>query len=126
MTAPTRKRLPRGAKAFNKIALPLSRHLPIWAELTHVGRKSGREYKTPIAVIEKDGVYNIGLAWGKEADWVRNVMAAGEFTIVQRGKTIVLTNPQILHDPAVSWAPAIGRPILRRQGVADYIAASPR
>ena len=45
--------------------------------IRHTGRRSGREYATPIwAVPTTEGVV-ISLPFGEGADWLKNVLAAG-------------------------------------------------
>ncbi len=118
------RQVPRSAKSLNRFVVPIARWFPIWAVLNHRGRKSGREYSTPVAVIKKQNVYRIALPYGADVDWARNVLAAGEFTIEHRGRTVTLTDPRVVHDPSVSWAPIGGRQILRRLGVHDHLQAT--
>src|SRR5262245_42865564 len=52
----------------------------------HVGRKSGKQYETPLIVAPlKDG-FVIELTYGPDVDWYKNVVAAGRCTIVWHGK----------------------------------------
>jgi deazaflavin-dependent oxidoreductase (nitroreductase family) len=56
------------------------------ALLTVRGRKSGKRYTTPIALLETSGAtYLIG-AFG-EVDWVRNLRAAGAAQLTRRRRT---------------------------------------
>ncbi len=125
MTAESQsRRVPRAAKTLNRFIVPAARWLPVWAVLYHRGRKSGREYSTPVAVIKKKNVYRIALPYGTDVDWLRNVVAAGEFTIEHLGRTVTLTDLQVVHDPSVGWAPPGGRQLLRRLGVHDHLQAT--
>jgi deazaflavin-dependent oxidoreductase (nitroreductase family) len=59
--------------------------------LHNVGRKSGKEYVTPIAYFHLDSFYFIVASnWGKQknAAWVYNLNAQPRTTIEVRGKTI--------------------------------------
>lgn len=56
----------------------------------HVGRKSGRQYETPIIAIKKDGWFLIELTYGEGVDWYRNVKAAGGCAIVWHGQTFTI------------------------------------
>ncbi|MGO9382992.1 MAG: hypothetical protein ACLP4W_13090 [Mycobacterium sp.] len=57
------------------------------AILTHVGRRSGRTYVTPLgAAAYRDG-FVVSLAVGPSADWCRNLMAAGRGTLAFKGQT---------------------------------------
>ncbi len=56
----------------------------------HVGRKSGRQYETPIIAIKKDGWFLIELTYGEGVDWYRNVKAAGGCVIVWHGQAFTI------------------------------------
>ncbi|MGZ6777556.1 MAG: nitroreductase family deazaflavin-dependent oxidoreductase [Mycobacterium sp.] len=61
----------------------------------HVGRSSGSTYETPVDAIATDDGFLIALPYGTEADWVRNVLAAGAATIVSQGESIGVDSPII-------------------------------
>jgi len=100
---------PAAAKHFNKVALLLAgrRFVPVWAALRHRGRRSGREYVVPIAVIPTDTSFLIALPWGRGTDWVRNVRAAGGCTIRWRGVDYACSEPEFV-DQSVARAAARG------------------
>jgi len=50
--------------------------------IEHVGRNSGRTYKTPIDVIETPTRLLIALPYGARTDWLRNVLASGSAAVV--------------------------------------------
>ncbi len=46
--------------------------------VVHRGRKSGRRYETPLEVVgRRGGEVFVVSAWGRRADWVRNLEAGG-------------------------------------------------
>ena len=49
----------------------------------HVGRRSGKQYATPLLLAPIDGGYVAELTYGPNGDWFQNVMAAGHCTIVR-------------------------------------------
>ena len=109
---------PAAAKYFNKVAVRLGGHrlLPVWALLRHRGRKSGKSYTVPIAVIPTETTFVIALAWGRETDWVRNVVAAGRCTIRWKGADYECTDPTfVAQDAALTAARGVTRLILRRK-----------
>jgi deazaflavin-dependent oxidoreductase (nitroreductase family) len=53
--------------------------------LSHQGRKSGKIYSTPVAIVERDGVRWLVAAFG-EVNWVHNIRAAGS-AILKHGRT---------------------------------------
>ena len=78
--------------------LRLAGWAPGFAIVRHVGRKSGREYRTPVNLFRHDGDYLIALTYG-EGEWVRNVLAAGGCIIRTRRREVELTDPLIHRDP---------------------------
>jgi deazaflavin-dependent oxidoreductase (nitroreductase family) len=110
---------PATAKRFNKIvALPLAGHrfLPLWVVLTHRGRRTGKEYAVPLAVIPTETTFVIALAWGREADWVRNVRAAGRCTVRWKGTDYECTEPRFVDtEAALAAARGLTRRVLQRR-----------
>jgi len=53
----------------------------------HVGRNSGNDYETPVGAVATGDGFVIALPYGTEADWLKNVMAAGTATIDYEGET---------------------------------------
>lgn len=83
--------------------------LPPWAVIVHKGRKSGREYQTPVLSRRTGQRLEIVLFYGEEADWLRNVVAAGGAGVRRAGRTATLTGARVVDssDPVVS--PAVRR-----------------
>ena len=54
--------------------------------LTVRGRKTGKEYSTPVDVMERDGRRFLVAPYGV-VSWVRNARAAGEVTLSRGGRT---------------------------------------
>ncbi len=122
--------LPRSLARFNinatnRLTGLVAGRLPGYAIILHKGRNSGRAYRTPVNAFEVDGGYRIALTYGKNSDWVKNVLAAGGFEVEHRGTTIALTAPTVVHDPAMAWAPIGFRQVLKTLGVQDYLQATP-
>ncbi|MFM9377767.1 nitroreductase family deazaflavin-dependent oxidoreductase [Gordonia sp. VNK21] len=94
-------KVPRFVATANKyVANPLQRlwadKLPPWAVVEHVGRRSGTQYSTPVLAWVEGGKLSIPLVYGTESDWVRNVLAAGEFTLVRAGSRLTVTGARIV------------------------------
>jgi deazaflavin-dependent oxidoreductase (nitroreductase family) len=68
-------------------------HSPI-ALLTHVGRRSGKTYSTPIMVGHNQGSFIFALTYGSEVDWYKNVLAAGWCELIWKGKEYHLVHPR--------------------------------
>jgi deazaflavin-dependent oxidoreductase (nitroreductase family) len=110
---------PAIAKRFNRtVALPLAGHrfLPTWVVLTHRGRRSGKAYTVPLAVIPTGTSFVIALPWGRETDWVRNVRAAGRCTVRWKGADYECTEPRFVGtEVALAAAHGLTRQVLRRK-----------
>jgi hypothetical protein len=52
----------------NKLTLRAAGYLPGFGVVSHVGRKSGRVYRTPVNAFHTDGRYIIALTYGSESD----------------------------------------------------------
>lgn len=119
-------RLGRRAAHFNRLVtnrltLPLAPWLPGFGVVIHTGRKSQREYRTPVNVFATPGGFVFALTYGKDADWVRNVEAAGGCELITRGRHYRLHAPRIVHDESRQLVPLLPRPILRLMRVADFL-----
>ncbi len=73
----------------------------------HVGRKSGREYATPITPIPTPDGFVINLPYTSQVDWAQNVLAANSATIVHDGIDHRVTDPRVV--PYSEVAPMLPR-----------------
>lgn len=106
---------------LNHVTRRIAPFMPGFGVIVHRGRKSGRQYRTPVNVFAKPGGYLFALTYGKDADWVRNVLTAGECDLVHRRQVIHLTAPTILHDPERKQVPAAVRAILGAVEADDFL-----
>jgi deazaflavin-dependent oxidoreductase (nitroreductase family) len=93
-----------------------------YAVLTHTGRSSGRAYQTPLGASPLGDGFVLGLAFGAEADWCRNVLAAGTCTLKWHGQEYRLEKPEIIPaSEALGAFPRWKRVLLARIGVKQYL-----
>ncbi|MFC4604524.1 nitroreductase family deazaflavin-dependent oxidoreductase [Rhodococcus kronopolitis] len=119
---PLPRRLARfNRSATNRVVLPVAGWLPGFAIVHHRGRRSGREYRTPVNCFRYGDGYRFGLTYGRGSDWVLNVLAAGRADITTRGRPLTLTDPRRECDPQARWAPRPVRVVLRRLHAGDYL-----
>jgi deazaflavin-dependent oxidoreductase (nitroreductase family) len=109
-------------KVTNRITGPFAHRLPGFAIVHHTGRKSGTPRTTPVNMFRDGGDYVIPLTYGRESQWVKNVLAAGELDVVTRGKRVHLNDPRIVQHAKI---PAPVRAILNALNVDDYVVARP-
>jgi deazaflavin-dependent oxidoreductase (nitroreductase family) len=105
----------------NRVTRPLARRLPGFGVVEHRGRRSGRLYETPVNLFRAADGYVIALTYGREAEWVRNVLAAPGCQLVTRGQPRRLVAPAIVHDETRQLVPPPVRPILRLLRVNDFL-----
>jgi deazaflavin-dependent oxidoreductase (nitroreductase family) len=115
--------------AFNKkVTNRVSRHVAGWAPgfaiVSHVGRRSGHHYETPVNVFRRDGGYLFALTYGK-GEWVRNVIAAGSCRIRTRRRTVELIEPRLFNDSARTDIPIPARWILALVNVDEFLSMRP-
>jgi deazaflavin-dependent oxidoreductase (nitroreductase family) len=108
-------------RVTNRITGPVADKLPGFGVIVHTGRKSGRRYRTPVNVFAAPGGYVVALTYGPDADWVRNVLAAGGCDLETRGRTEHLVSPEVVHDPSQQAVPWPVRQVLGLIGVADFL-----
>jgi deazaflavin-dependent oxidoreductase (nitroreductase family) len=85
-------RFNRSAK--NRVIVRFAGRVPLFAIITHVGRKSGAEYQTPLMAFPSSDGFAIALTYGPDTDWMRNVVAAGGCKFEYRRTVYSLTNPR--------------------------------
>lgn len=91
-----RRRAEFNRRFVNPVVEPLAGYLPLWSAVDHVGRRSGREYRTPVtAFATSDGVAVL-LPYGTDTDWVRNLRAAGSGKVVIDGRSLLVENPRVV------------------------------
>lgn len=69
--------------------------VPPWAVILHRGRRSGRQYRTPVLAFKHGGTLVIALLYGEESEWLRN-LRAGRGHVVRRGRTFAIGAPRVV------------------------------
>jgi deazaflavin-dependent oxidoreductase (nitroreductase family) len=119
---PLPKRLARfNLLVTNRVLGPAARRLPGFAIVSHVGRRSGRVYRTPVNLFRSQDRYVIALTYGSDSQWVLNVLAAGAVDIETRGQRLQLVGPEVVYDPRRSLVPRSVRQVLRLASVSEFM-----
>lgn len=112
--------LPQALARFNRhVTNPIQRmwagRAPSFGILEHVGRKSGKTYRTPLTVFSTDDGVAILLTYGPDRDWLKNITAAGGGTMTRRGRTFAVTEPrQVSKAEAAEHVTGFGRRVFPR------------
>ncbi len=96
---------PFTTRVINPITRRFAGWMPGFAILTHVGRTSGRTYRTPINVFRRGDHYLFALTYGSEVQWLKNILAAGACEMRARGRDIHLVEPELIADPDLRLMP---------------------
>jgi len=89
-------------RAFTRVTDPITRPLAgrrffkLWAIVHHVGRRSGAQYNTPVAIVTTPDGFVIPLPWGERTQWARNVLEAGGCRLQWGGAEYSLVNPTLI------------------------------
>lgn len=121
--------LPRWLARFNRSVtnrvvsrLPC-RRLP-FVNVHHVGRRSGRQYTTPLMAFRTETGFVFALTYGPGADWVRNVLSAEWFEMETAGRRYRLIGGRLVpRREALSYLPNVVGRVLRLLGVRWFLAA---
>ena len=106
----------------NRIARRVAGRAPGFAIVEHVGRRSGRTYRTPVNIFRHgEDRYVIALTYGRDSQWVRNVLAAGGAEVVTRGRRMRLVEPVVIRDQQRTMMPAGVRSVLGVIRVDDFM-----
>jgi deazaflavin-dependent oxidoreductase (nitroreductase family) len=110
---------------FNPISRRFARWLPGFGILVYRGRKSGKEYRTPLNVFRHGEEWVFALTYGSDVQWVENVVAAGEATLEVRRRKIRLVDPRLVVDPARRLMPPVVRQVLGLMRVSEFLRMRP-
>jgi hypothetical protein len=94
--------------------------------ICHVGRVSGRSYKTPVGPFAVGDDFVIALPYGPGADWVRNVMTKGSAVLVHEGRSMPIHEPEVVPvAEVITDLPSSEQRTLRLFGVDECLRVRP-
>jgi len=79
----------------NRVTLRFTGHAA-FADLEHVGRRSGTVRHTPVRAFRVDDKIVIGLNFGRGSDWLKNIQAAGGCRIRLGSEHLELGAPRLV------------------------------
>src|SRR6059058_4768944 len=98
------------------------RWMPVVGILHHRGRRSGREYATPIGMRQLSGAFVIPRTFSDNAAWYQNVKAAGEGRITYLGRRYRVVEPEVVDYATARRAfPRYERAQFRLIGINEYL-----
>ena len=89
--------------------------------LHHIGRRSGREYVTPLSAYPLGDGFVLAVAY-PHVDWAENVLAAGKCTLTWKGREYALEKPErIAISDALKAYPALVKPFIFAPGTKEFL-----
>src|SRR5437764_6986223 len=70
--------------------------VPPWTVIVHRGRRSSRQYRTPLLAFRHDRTLVIALLYGEESGWLRNLKAEGGGYVIRAGRTYRVGEPRVI------------------------------
>lgn len=98
-----------------RLGLAGGAHSP-WGLIEHIGRISGRVYRTPVSPRAIDGGYELPLPYGTDVQWVKNILASGQARIQYHDTIVELDQPEIVEAQDAASIPDIARATAQRRG----------
>ncbi|MBV8052621.1 MAG: nitroreductase family deazaflavin-dependent oxidoreductase [Acidobacteriaceae bacterium] len=105
----------------NRILGPLAAKLPGMGIVVHTGRRTHRQYRSPVMFFRRDNDFIFALTYGRESQWVQNVLAHGSCEFETQGHTLRLSNPRLFHDPRRTVVKPPHRLVLGLLNVSDFL-----
>jgi deazaflavin-dependent oxidoreductase (nitroreductase family) len=105
----------------NRLLGPLARRVPGMGIVLHTGRKTHRNYRTPVLVFRRGDKFIIALTYGAHSQWVRNVLAQSGCELETQGRILRLSHPVLFHDEQRRAMPGFVRPMLKLYNVPDFL-----
>jgi hypothetical protein len=108
---------------LNRIILWLTdKGIGPYSIVTHIGRRSGRIYKTPVLASYIDESIYIPLPYGDYVDWLRNVLAHDGCEIFWQSEEITTSDPVVIEaETALPFLSEGRRKLLERSDVEKFL-----
>ena len=88
----------------------------------HTGRRSGKEFATPVVVERVGDQFIVPLPYGTQVDWLRNVLTAGRARITTKGQAYDVASPEIIDaTEALPLLPRDRRRTFERTGIDHFL-----
>jgi deazaflavin-dependent oxidoreductase (nitroreductase family) len=96
--------------------------VPPLAMVHHVGRKSGRPYRTPVVALRSRDGFVIPMTYGRDVDWARNIVRARGCELERLGRRTRLRNPRVVGlNAAEPHLPVVARPFFRAASFPGFV-----
>jgi deazaflavin-dependent oxidoreductase (nitroreductase family) len=90
-------------RGVNRVTLKIAGHAGSLADLQHLGRRTGTVRHTPVRAFRRGDTVAVGVNFGVESDWVKNVVAAGGCSLTMSGRRLDLSEPRLVDLSDAAW-----------------------
>jgi deazaflavin-dependent oxidoreductase (nitroreductase family) len=98
------------------------RILPLYVNLHHVGRTSGKPYVTTVVALGAPDGFVIPLPFGDATQWAKNLVAAGGGSIRHAGRDVQVIDPRLIdREEAAAVLPGWVRFASGRIGLRQFV-----
>jgi deazaflavin-dependent oxidoreductase (nitroreductase family) len=111
---------------FNRFSRLFAGWMPMFGIIEHVGRKSGKPYRTPMNVFRDANGWVFALTYGSDVQWVKNITVSGQCTLVTRRQRHELVSPTLYVDPTRRAMPTPVRQFLALLRVSEFLRMDER
>ncbi|MGW1341026.1 nitroreductase family deazaflavin-dependent oxidoreductase [Kribbella sp. NPDC002412] len=96
--------------------------LPPFAIVRHRGRRTGRDYATPVLAFGTEDDLVVAVLYGMSSDWVRNALAAGRVEVKRRRESHEYEQPRFVgSSEGLQLVPTMVRGPFRFLGVHHFV-----
>lgn len=107
----------------NRVMRPLALIAPGFGVLHHRGRRTGKEYQTPLNVFQDGDRLIVALTYGEDVDWLKNARSSAQSHFILRGKRVKVGTPvDVPSSEGLATIPAPVTWMLKLLGVSKYVA----
>ncbi len=119
----------QAGKVLNPWVLRVAGRIPPFVVLHHVGRRSGKEFRTPLVAFaarpEQEIVAVLPLPWGSGTDWARNTMSAGTVRLTRGGSEFLVKDVRLVPAyEAVGWLSPVTSMLMSAAGIDECLVGT--
>jgi deazaflavin-dependent oxidoreductase (nitroreductase family) len=119
----------QAGKVVNPWVLRAAGRVPPFVVLHHMGRRSGKEYRTPLVAFaarpNEEILAVVPLPWGSGTDWARNTMSSGTARLTRGGSEFLVKDVRVVpaHEVA-EWLASVPSMALSAAGIEECLVGS--
>ena len=119
----------QAGKVLNPWVLRVAGRVPPWVVLHHSGRRSGKEYTTPLVAFaarpDEEVLAVLPLPWGSGTDWARNTMSSGTARLTRGSAEFLVKDVRLVPAyEAIGWLGTVPSKLLSALGIEEFLVGT--